>query len=101
MSKTEIPVAIDQHHHTVEGARYRFKVVWAGSEPRWSSRSRRYVVAIEVLSEDRIRSSTIHIVADARTTRAELLRLVDDALELLIRESRHRAEAHASEPLSA
>ena len=101
MSKTEIQVAIDQHHHTVEGVRYQFKVVWAGSEPRWSSRSRQYLVAIEVLSEDRIGSSRIHIVADARTTRAELLRLVDEALELLIRESRHRAEAHTSELLSA
>jgi hypothetical protein len=101
VSKTEIQMAVDQHHHDVEGVQYQFKVVWAGSEPRWSSRSRRYVVAIEVLAEDRIGSSPIHIVVGARTSRAELLRLVADALELLIRESRHRAEAHTPELLSA
>ena len=101
MSKTEIQVAIDQHHHSVERMDYQFKVVWAGSEPRWSNRSRRYVVAIEVRSEDRVDSSRINIVTPARTTREDLLGLVDDALELLVRESRDRLEAHAPELLSA
>ena len=78
MSKTEIQAAIDQHNCCVEGIRYRFKVAWAAFEPR---RPRRYILAIEVLSEARVGSSKIHIVAHARTTRADLLRIVDDALE--------------------
>ena len=101
MSKTEIQQAIDHHRHSIEGMSYQFKVVWAALEPRWSSRSRRYLVAIEVLSKDRVDSSTLHIVAHARTTRADLLRLLDDALELLVRESRHGAAAHTPEMLSA
>lgn len=101
MSKNEIQVAINQHRHSVEGVGYQFKVVWAGLEPRWSGRPRRYAVAVEVLPDDRDGSSQIHVVAQASTTRADLLRLVDDALELLIRESRHGAEAHTPELLSA
>ena len=81
VSKTEIQAAIDQHHHCGEGIRYQFKTAWAAFEPRWSTRSRRYIVAIDVLSEAQSGSSRIHIVAHARTTRADLLRLVDDALE--------------------
>ena len=78
MSKTEIQTAIGQHHRCVEGIPYRFKVAWAAFEPR---RPRRYILAIEVLSEARVGSSRMHIVAHARTTRADLLRIVDDALE--------------------
>lgn len=81
MSKTEIQSAIDQHHRCVEGIRYQFKAAWAALEPRWP---RRYLLAIEVLSEAHIGSSRIHIVAHFRTTRADLLRLVDDALEDLL-----------------
>ena len=91
VSKTEIQTAIDEHHQSVEGIRYQFKVVWAALEPRWSSRSRRYAVAIDVRSAARVGSRTIHIMARASTTRADLLRLVDDALEHLVCESRDSA----------
>ena len=103
MSKTEIQVAIDQHHHCVEGMWYQFKVVWAELEPRWSTRSRRYLVAIDVLSEARVAASRIHIVAPARTTRADLLRLVDDALEehLGCERVANSAPAHTPEMLRA
>ena len=80
MLQAEIQAAIDGHSHQVEGIRHQFKLHWAALEPRWSSRSRRYLLEIEVRS-DALGASTIHIVAHARTTSAELLRLVDDALE--------------------
>ena len=88
MSKTEIQMAIDRHHHYVEGILYQFKVVGAALEPRWSSRSRRYLIEIDVRSDARVGSRTTHVLAHARTTRADLLRLVDDALEHLVCESR-------------
>ena len=37
MPETEIPLAIDQHHHSVEGIRYRCKAVWTALEPRSST----------------------------------------------------------------
>ena len=101
MSKSEIQTAIDEHHQSAEGIRYQFKVVWAALEPRWSSRSRRYVVAIDVRSAVRIGSRTIHIMAHASTTRADLLRLVDDALEHLVCESRDGAAEEIPEMLRA
>jgi hypothetical protein len=94
-------VAIDQHHHCVDGKRYQFKVVWAALEPRWSARSNRYLLAIEVLSQDQVGSSRIHFVAQARTNREDLLRLVDEALELQVRESPDGAAVHTPEMLRA
>ena len=81
MLKTEIKTAIDHHSHYVGGIRHEFRLQWAALEPRWSSRAARYLLAIEVLTESRVGSSTIHVVTHARTNRADLLRLVDDALE--------------------
>ena len=101
MSKTEIQMAIDEHHHYVEGIRYQCQVLWAALEPRWSSRSRRYLVAIDVRSEARLSSKTIHVPAHASTTRADLLRLVDDAVEHLVCESRDGAPQQTREILSA
>lgn len=101
MSKTEIVVAIDQHHRCVEGIRYQFKVLWAALEPRWSTRSRRYLLAIEVRSAAHVGSRTTHVVAHARTTRADLLQLVNDALEQMLCESRDGAAGHTPEMLRA
>ena len=101
MSKTGIQMAIDEHHLYVEGIRYQCKVVWAALEPRWSSRSRRYLIAIDVRSEARLCSKTTHVLAHASTTRADLLRLVDDAVEHLVCESRDGAAQQTPEMLNA
>ena len=81
MLKTEIRTAIDHHAHDVGGVRYRFRLQWAALEPRWSSRAARYLLAIEVLSDARSGSSTMHVVTRAGTNRTDLVRLVEDALE--------------------
>ena len=81
MLKTEMKTAIDHHSHSVRGIRHEFRFQWAALEPRWSSRAARYLLAIEVLPESRTGPSTMHLVTRAGTTRADLLRLVDDALE--------------------
>lgn len=85
MLKTEIKTAIDQHSHCVRGIRYQFKLQWAALEPRWSSRSARYLLAIEVFSEARLGSTTMHVVTRAGTNRADLLQLVDEALDDYLR----------------
>jgi len=98
MLKTEIKTAIDHHSHCVRGVRHQFKLQWAALEPRWSSRSARYLLAIEVLSEAHSGSSTMHIVTRAGTNRTDLLRLVDDALEdYLERERPAAVRAYPSE----
>ena len=48
-----------------------------------------------------LRGRQVGELLDVSPAEAQLLRLVDEALELLIRESRHGAEAHTSELLSA
>jgi hypothetical protein len=79
MLKTEIKSAIDQHSHYVGETRHQFRLQWAALEPRWSSRSARYLLAIEVVTDSG--SRLMHVLTRAGTTRADLLRLVDDALE--------------------
>jgi len=81
MLKTEIRTVIDRHSHDVGGVPYRFRLQWAALEPRWSSRSARYLLAIEVLSETRPGSSTMHVVTRVGTNRTDLVRLVGEALE--------------------
>jgi hypothetical protein len=54
-----------------------------------------------VLSQDQVGSSRIHVVAQARTNREDLLRLVDEALELQVRESPDGAAVHTPEMLRA
>ena len=81
MLKTEIGTVIGDHSHDVRGVRYRFRLQWAALEPRWSSRSARYLLAIEVLTDSGSGSSTMHVVTRAGTTRTELLRLIEAALE--------------------
>lgn len=90
MLKTAIRTAIDDHSHDVQGVRYRFKLEWAALEPRWSSRSARYLLAIEVFTDARSGSSTIHVMTRAGTSRTDLLRLIEDALEDSL-ESEHPA----------
>jgi hypothetical protein len=81
MSQTEIETAIDEHCHCVGGIHHQFKLQWAAREPRWSASQGRYLLTIEVFSDAHVGSSTIHIVTHAGTNHADLLRLVDDALE--------------------
>ena len=102
MSKTEILAAINQHHHTIDGTGYGFKVAWAAPEPRWSTGSRRYLIAIDVFSEARMRYPRIHIVTHGRTTCFDLLCLVDEALkDHLCGKRRPGAAAHAPDMLHA
>jgi hypothetical protein len=84
MLKTEIKTAIDEHSHCVGETRHQFRLQWAALEPRWSSRSARYLLAIEVLSDSHDGPRAMHVITRASTSRAELLRLVDDALEDLL-----------------
>ena len=81
MLKTEIRTVIDDHSHDVRGVRYRFRLQWAALEPRWSSRSARYLLGIEVLTDAGSSSTTMHVVICPGTNRTDLLRLVEDALE--------------------
>jgi hypothetical protein len=98
MQKTEIRTVIDHHSHDVRGVPYRFRLQWAALEPRWSSRSARYLLAIEVLSEVRSGSSTMHVVTRVGTNRTDLVRLVDEALEdYLEREHPAAVSAYTSE----
>ena len=98
MLKTEIKKAIDHHSHCVRGVRHQFKLQWAALEPRWSSRSARYLLAIEVVSDAHSGSSTMHVVTRAGTNRTDLLRLVDDALEDYLERDRPAAvRAYSSE----
>jgi hypothetical protein len=90
MLKTEIKTLIDDHSHDVRGVRYRFRLQGAALEPRWSSRSARYLLAIEVFTDARSGSSTIHVMTRAGTSRTDLLRLIEDALEDSL-ESEHPA----------
>jgi hypothetical protein len=98
MLKTEIRTAIEAHSHDVQGVRYRFRLQWAALEPRWSSRAARYLLTIEVLTDARSGSSTMHVVTRAGTNRTDLLQLVDDALEdYLKREHAATMSAYARE----
>ena len=98
MRKNEIRTAIDHHSHEFRGVPYRFRLQWAALEPRWSSRSARYLLAIEVLTDARSGSSTMHVVTRAGTNRTDLIRLVEDALEdYLEREHPATVTEYASE----
>ena len=96
MLKADMKTVIGQHGHTVNGVRYRFRLQWAALEPRWSSRSARYLLAIEVFGEGdlTVPCATVHVVTPAGTNAANLLRLVSDALEEHLR-CAHPAAASA------
>lgn len=81
MSKETMTATVDHHSHKVGGVVYRFRLRWAALEPRWSSRSARYLLEIEARPEQGVPCAIVHVMTHAATTRANLVRLVDAALE--------------------
>jgi hypothetical protein len=81
MSKDTMAMTVDHHAHTVGGVSYGFRLRWAALEPRWSSRSARYLLEIEARPGAGGAATILHVMTHAATTRANLLRLVDAALE--------------------
>jgi hypothetical protein len=96
MLKANMAAAVDHHSHMVRDVIYRFRLRWAALEPRWASRSTRYLLEIEVLSAAGAPCGTVHVVTHGTTTRVNLLRLVDDALEDQLREPRSSATISSS-----
>ena len=79
-------VVIGQHARNVNGDPHRFRVEWIALEPRGSRT--RCLLSIDVCPE-RPRTglwATVQILTSARTTREQLLSLVDDALDDFLRE---------------
>ena len=85
MTKAEIEKAIAQHARNVNGSRHRFRVAWT-VEPRWT-RARR-LLSIDVCPDRPATGplTTVQVLIPVRTTREQLLRLVDDALDEFLRE---------------
>ena len=86
MSKDTMAATVDHHSYNARGVSYRFRFRWAALEPRWSSRSARYLLEIEVRPDAGSPSAgspsgVIHVLTQAATSRADLLQLVDAALE--------------------
>jgi hypothetical protein len=81
MSKDTMAATVDHHSYTVGGVSYRFRLRWAALEPRWSSRSARYLLEIEVRAQAGPPCAIVHVMTHAATTRANLLRLVEAASE--------------------
>ena len=81
MSKDTMAATVDHHSYSARGGSYRFRFRWAALEPRWSSRSARYLLEIEVRPEGGSPCAVIHVLTQAATSRAELLQRVDAALE--------------------
>jgi len=81
MSKDTMAATVDHHSYMVGGVRYLFRLRWAALEPRWSSRSARFLLEIEARPETGSPSAIVHVMTHASTTRANLVRLVDAALE--------------------
>jgi hypothetical protein len=86
MTKVEIEKAIAQHARNVNGSRHRFRVAWTALEPRWS-RARR-LLSIDVCPDRPTTGllATVQVLTPVRTTREQLLRLLDDALDEFLRE---------------
>ena len=79
-------VVIGQHVRNVNGEPHRFRVGWIALEPRWSRA--RCLLSIDVCPE-RPRSglwATVQVLTSVRTTREQLLSLVDYALDDFLRE---------------
>ena len=81
MSKDTMAATVGHHSHTVGGVLYGFRLRWAALEPRWSSRSARYLLEIEARPEAGGPCTIVHVMTHAATSRANLVRLVDAALE--------------------
>jgi hypothetical protein len=86
VTQAEIKVVIEQHARNVNGNPHRFRVAWIALEPRGSRA--RYLLSIDVCPE-RPRTglwATVQVLTSVRTTREQLLSLVDDALDDFLRE---------------
>ena len=86
MTKAEMKKAVAQHARNVNGSRHRFRVTWTAREPRWSRA--RCLLSIEVYPGRPTTQpwTTVQILTPVRTTREQLLRLVDDAVDEFLRE---------------
>ena len=88
-------VVIGQHAGNVNGNPHRFRVAWIALEPRGSRA--RCLLSIDVCPE-RPRSglwATVQVLTSVRTTREQLLSLVNGALDDFLREHGF----HASTPV--
>ena len=86
MTQAEMKVVIGQHARNVNGNPHRFRVAWIALEPRWSRA--RCLLSIDVCPE-RLRTglwATVQVLTSVRTTREQLLSLVNDALDDFLRE---------------
>jgi len=88
MSKETMVMTVDHHSHQVGNAVYRFRLRWMALEPRWSSRTVRYLLEIEARIDGRPPCAIVHVLTQAATSRADLLRLVDARLEEELRSER-------------
>ena len=94
MTKAEIEVAIGRHARNVNGKPHRFRVASIALEPRWSRA--RCLLTIEVRPEHPRTGlwATVQVLTSVKTTREQLLDLVNDALDDFLREH----GVHASTP---
>ena len=79
-------VVIGQHARNVNGSPHRFRVAWVALERRWSRA--RCLLSIDVCPE-RPRTglwATVQVLTSVRTTREQLLSLVNHALDDFLRE---------------
>ena len=86
MTKAEIEAVIEQHARNVNGNPHRFRVTWIALEPRWSRA--RCLLSIDV-SPERPRTglwAAVQVLTSVKTTREQLLSLVDAALDDFLRE---------------
>src|SRR6186713_3250112 len=79
-------VAIGQHARNVNGDPHRFRVAWIALEPRGSRA--RCLLSIDVCPERPGTGlwATVQVLPSVRTTREQLLSLVNDALDDFLRE---------------
>ena len=86
MTQAEIKVVIEQHARNVNGNPHRFRVAWIALEPRGNRA--RCLLSIDVCPE-RSRTglwATVQVLTSVRTTREQLLSLVNDALDDFLRD---------------
>ena len=79
-------VVIGQHARHVNGNPHRFRVAWIALEPRWSRA--RCLLSVDVCPERPETGlwATVQVLTSVRTTREQLLSLVNDALDDFLRE---------------
>ena len=86
MTKAEIKVVIEQHARNVNGNPHRFTVARIALEPRWSRA--RCLLSIDVCPKHPRTGlfATVQVLTSVRTTREQLLSLVNDALDDFLRD---------------